>query len=91
LPYGRIEVDRRVGPENRLTITYRTALNWGSHVIRAEPGILWRAARYVDRSLAKLADLPVAPTKLELVINPNRQRLVTIPPSLLGRADEVIQ
>jgi len=88
-----------LAPKNRLPSIYafREAVEVGGLISYGAslPDLFRRAATQVDKILkgAQPADLPVEqPTKFELVINVKAAKALglTIPPSLLLRADEVI-
>jgi putative ABC transport system substrate-binding protein len=90
----------------RLAAQHRLPTIYQARQFAAEGGLLAygsvgtdrfrRAASFVDRILrgAKVSDLPVEfPTKFELVVNLKTAKAIglTLPPSFLARADEVIE
>jgi putative tryptophan/tyrosine transport system substrate-binding protein len=103
-PAFEIENDRQhmvdLVAKNRLPAVYSTKNYIGQGGLMSYgPSFLdlnRRAASYVDKILkgAKPSDLPVAqPTKFELVINLKTAKTLglTVPPTLLAQADEVIE
>ena len=100
LPIDSYQMLHRVAAQHRLPYIYNNPRSV------AEGGLLYygtdfpdnyrRAATYVDRLLrgAKVSELPVQfPTKFELVINLKSAKTIglTLPATLVDRADEVIE
>jgi putative ABC transport system substrate-binding protein len=97
---GMLEVMFRLIQQYRLPAIYQTlsAVRAGGLISYGPDGVdlFRRAASYVDRLLrgAKVNELPVEfPTRFQLVVNLKAAKAIglTIPESLLSRADDVIE
>ena len=99
LPTGTASI--RSALERAIADDARTSGNissWGGLISYGPnvPDLLRRSADFVDKILrgTKPADIPVEqPTKFDLVINLTTAKTlgIVVPPSLLARADEVIE
>jgi putative tryptophan/tyrosine transport system substrate-binding protein len=92
--YGQLAITHRLPPVSGA----RQYAEGGAHLSYGvnAAALYGRAARYVDKILkgAKPGDLPIEqPAQFDLVINMKTARALglTIPPSLLLRADQVIE
>ena len=100
LTFGQRKLVAELAVKHRLPAVYelREFVDAGGHMSYGPSliGMVRRSVTYVDKILkgAKPADLPVEqPTRFEFVVNLKAARALglTIPPSILVRADQVIQ